>query len=101
MELSFEDKTYERMERDAGYSNGLPAPVVSLYRSRLQLLRAACSPRDLSAMRCLDFRPLPDRPGQQHAVRLNDEYRLVFELNGRTADGVEQIVVLGVDEGAP
>jgi plasmid maintenance system killer protein len=98
MELVFEDKAYDRLEVDAGYSHGFPAAVVVLYRSRLQLLRAARDQRDLTAMRCLYFRPLPPRSRRQHSIYLDRQHRLVVELKRHSDDVVAKLVVVRIDQ---
>ena len=98
MELIFEDKDYDRLEVDAGFSNGFAVPVVALYRSRLQLLRAVHAERDLTAMRCLGIKPLPARSRRQHSIRLDSRYHLIVELQ-KPADGdVLRIVIVRIDE---
>jgi plasmid maintenance system killer protein len=96
MELIFENKAYDRLEIDADYSHGFAAPVVALYRSRIQLLRAAHRARDLATMRCLCFKPLPARSHRQHSIRLDSQHHLIVELQ-QPADG-ERIVVVRIDE---
>lgn len=80
MELSFADTDYDRLEVDPQYSHGLPASVVALYRSRLQLLRAARDASDIEALKCLRFRPLETRSNSRHSVHLDDKHCLVVEL---------------------
>lgn len=101
MELVFEDTAYDRLEVDASYDHSLSAAVVALYRSRLQLLRAAHDERDLTAMRCLKFRPIPPRSRQQHSVYLDKRYCLVVELQRRSDDVVAHLVVVRIDEVSP
>jgi toxin HigB-1 len=101
MELSFIDKDYDRLEVDVGYSHGLPAAVVGLYRSRLQLLRAARDEHDLASMRCLAFRPLNARSRRHHSIRLNNQYCLIVELQRRRGDAFLQIEEVRVDETRP
>lgn len=80
MELIFNEKAYDRLEVDSSYSHGFSQTLVGLYRSRLQLLRAAQDERDLKAMKCLAFSPLLPRSRRQHAIRLDDLHTLVIEL---------------------
>lgn len=101
MELVFEDKAYDRLEVDADFSHGFSAPVVALYRSRLQLLRATHAEYDLTAMQCLCFRPLPPRSRRQHSIRLNSQFRLIVELRKRSDGEAAQIVVVRIDESSP
>jgi plasmid maintenance system killer protein len=80
MELVFNEKAYDRLEVDASYTHGFSQIVVGLYRSRLQLLRAAQDEQDLKALKSLSFLPLPQRSPPQHAIRLDDVHTLVVEL---------------------
>jgi plasmid maintenance system killer protein len=98
MELIFEDNAYDRLEVDASYSHGFPAAVVGLYRSRLQILRAARDERDLAAMRCLVFRPRQPRSRRQHSIRLNNHYCLIVKLRRRPGEVVLDIVEVRVDD---
>jgi proteic killer suppression protein len=98
MELIFNDDGYDRLEVDASYSHGLPTAVVSLYRSRLQLLRAARDEHDLASMRCLALRPLNAPSRRHHSIRLNNQYCLIVELKKRPGDTFLQIVEVRIDE---
>jgi proteic killer suppression protein len=84
MELYFHDPSYDRLEADREYLHGFPVSVVSQYRKRLQLFRAARDERDLAAMRCLRFSQLEARSGRKYSVHLNNHYRLIIELRPRS-----------------
>ena len=98
MELIFEDKAYDRLEVDPSFSHGFSAPVVALYRSRLQLLRAVHAERDLTAMRCLSFRPVPARSRRHHSIHLDTHYRLIVELQRRPDGQAARILIVRIDE---
>lgn len=85
MELSFADTDYDRLEVDPTYTHGLPAPLVALYRGRLQLLRAAQDARDLRALKCLRFHPLEADSGSRHSVHLDDQHCLIVELHEQSS----------------
>lgn len=84
MELSFADTDYDRLEVDSAYSHGLPASVVALYRSRLQLLRATHDASDLEALKCLRFRSLETPSNSRHSVHLDDQHCLIVELHAQS-----------------
>ncbi len=92
MELIFNEKAYDRLEVDSSYSHGFTQTLVGLYRSRLQLLRAAQDERDLKAMKCLAFSPLLPRSRRQHAIRLDNLHTLVVELQQQPARVALKIV---------
>lgn len=97
MELIFGDKDYERLEADPSFTHGFSAPVVTLYRSRLQLLRAAHAERDLTAMRCLCYQPsLSTRSRRRHSIRLNSSHSLIIELRRRPDDQIARIVIVRI-----
>lgn len=97
MRVFFHDKCYERLEIDASYEHGLPAQVVTVYRKRLQVLRAVRNEADLGAMSCLRFAGVDAHSGNKYAIHLNDEYRLIVELRMEANGNVLWIV--GVREG--
>lgn len=94
MELSFADTDYDRLEVDPTYTHGLPASVVTLYRSRLQLLRAARDASDLRALKCLRFHPLETHSDSRHSVRLDDQHCLIVELHEQSPAAALLIVEL-------
>jgi len=87
MEIYFRDPSYDRLEVDRTYTHGLPAAVVTFYRKRLQLLRAARDVADLTAMQCLRVRFLDTRPRRSFSVDLNGSHRLIVELRERSSPG--------------
>lgn len=97
MELVFADYDYDRLEVDSGYTRGFSEGVVALYRGRLQLLRAAHDERDLTAMECLRFQPLP-RSRRQHSVHLDEQYSLIVELQKQLDGAVARILIIRIDE---
>jgi plasmid maintenance system killer protein len=97
MELIFGEYDYDRLEVDPNYSHGLSVEVVARYRSQLQLLRAAHSERDLIAMECLRFGPLP-RSRRHHSIYLGEQYRLVIELQKQVDGAAARILIVRIDE---
>lgn len=81
--MEFSDPAYDRLETDRSYTHGLPAPVVSAYRMRLQLLRAAANDRDLSSMRMLRLACLDNSPNA-YSIQLADGYALTLDLKARS-----------------
>lgn len=80
MDVVFADDQLDRLETDPAFTMGLPAAVVTAYRKRLQSIRAAADERDLRVVPSWHFEKLQGKRCHQHSLRLNDQYRLVFEL---------------------
>lgn len=96
MEIEFEDQASDRLETDARFTANYPAAVVSAYRKRLQIVRAAVDERDLSQLESLRFQQLSGDQAHQYAMQLQDQWRLTMELRG---NGKEKIAyVVGIEE---
>ena len=94
--VEFCDSDLDRLETDAEFLMGHSAAVVRAYRLRLQLLRSAKDERDLYSLKSLRFEKLKGQRQHQRSLRLNDQYRLIVELQGTGAD--KSILVVGVED---
>ncbi len=92
IEVQFETDKFNRLETDPKYTAGFSSSLISAYRMRLQMIRAAASQNDLYAMKCLAFERLDGNRSHQHALRLTDESYLVVELRGQSQEKVFWIV---------
>ncbi len=85
MEVEFGDPDLDRLETDANFTAG-----------RLQQVRAALDERDLYALKGLRVEKLKGGRSHQHSMRLNDQWRLIFELEGK---GKEKVVhIVGIED---
>jgi toxin HigB-1 len=96
MEVQFSDPSYDRLETDKTYTHNLPTLVVSSYRKRIQLLRAAFDEGDLIAMRMLGLKNLGTKSRGEYSVSLTDAFHLVFELRSHSTKRV--IWITGVQQ---
>lgn len=67
----------------------LPLTLHGVARRRLAFLNAAQSLQDLSSRRGLRLHALKDDRKGQHAISINDQYRVCFEWNGEDVELVE------------
>lgn len=82
MEVEFDNGDLDRLETDTQFTAGLSNEIVRAYRKRMLQIRAALDERDFYALKSLHFEKLKgDRDGQC-SIRLNKQWRLVFELRG-------------------
>lgn len=96
MEVAFDDPDLDRLETDPRFTAGHQAGIVSAYRRRMQHIRAALDERDLYQSNGARFHQLQGNRAHQHAMRLNDQWRLILELRGK---GPEKIVhVVGIED---
>lgn len=93
MDVEFRDNDLDRLETDPRFNARLPVGVVKSYRKVMQWIRAAQDERDLRSYKALRFEKLKGKRSHQHSMRLNNQYRLIVELQdsskGRSIKVVE------------
>jgi proteic killer suppression protein len=94
MEVRFADKMLDRMESDPDETGGFSAPIVKAFRKCMQAIRAAPDERVFYAMKSLHFEKLKGRRQHQQSMRLNDQQRLILQLEGKAAQKVVVIVAI-------
>lgn len=81
MQIVFVDESLARIETDDAGRTGLPIAVIKSARRKLTILRAAIDDRSLRSWKSLHYEKLKgDREGQR-SIRLNDQFRMVFNLD--------------------
>lgn len=96
MDLKYREATWSRLEKEASFSGGLPAAVVTAYRKRIQFIRSAVDERDFRALKSLHFEKLKGDRSHQHSMRMNDQWRLILEFEGEAPN--KKVVVIGVED---
>lgn len=95
-EVSFKDASLEKLEQDPKYTAGYDGAVVKAFRKRMQLVRAATDERDFSLMRSLNFERLKGKRQHQFSMRLNDQWRLILELE--TVGTTKMLLIVGIED---
>ena len=96
MEIRFQSADYDRLEVDPYFMGGWPAAVVKEYRFCLHYLRQAMDERDLEALKCLELQRLDGHRKHQHSLDLNDEWRLVIEIDSSGSN--KTVVIVNIEE---
>lgn len=91
MEVRFRDSYYEQIERDPKYSSNFDARIIKAYRNRINYIRQAVDERDMFALRSWRFEKLKGSRCHQYSIRLNDQWRLILEMEG---DAPNKIIVI-------
>ena len=94
MEPDFLDKDLQRLEEDGSFDRKLPGEIVSLFRRRMQLIRSATDERDLRALKSLRLEKLKGRRQGQYSIRLNDQWRLIIQFEGKGPD--KRVLILEI-----
>lgn len=91
MRIEYHDEVLRRLAEDAGFApKGWNRDVITSYRKKIQIIRAAKDERDLYALRGLRLERLKaDREGQS-SIRLNDQFRLILTF----ATDEDRVVVI-------
>lgn len=90
------DRVLERLEGDREFTGGFGRPVVRGFRKVMAWIRDAEDERDLYALKSLHFEKLKGSRAHQRSVRLNDQFRLILELE-RTSNG-SLVVVVSIED---
>ncbi len=92
MEIRFATADLQRLYCDPAFAGGHAPAIVTAFRKVVGIIQAAADERDFRALRSLRFEKLKGKRTHQHSMRLNDQWRLVVELEGKGADKVVSIV---------
>lgn len=92
MDVSFKDQSLDQLETDATYSAGFGDGLVKAYRRAMQHIRAASDERTLYSRRSFRFEKLSGDRAGQHSMRLNDQWRLIVEIQGQSPNKTIHVV---------
>lgn len=96
MEVRFRDGRLDRLETDPKFDGGFSQAVVRAFRKRLQFIRDTPDERVFYQMRSLRFEKLKGKRKHQYSMRLNDQWRLILELDDQAPTKV--VVVVAVED---
>ena len=94
MRLSFRDEALARLETDPSFTAGHAPAIVKAFRKRVNFIRQAQDERDLYAWTSLYFERLKKPRDHQHSIRLNDQWRLILESEGKAPSKTIAIVAI-------
>jgi proteic killer suppression protein len=96
MLVRYVDIKLQRLEIDPSFNGGFGRPVVRGFRKVMGWIREAEDERDLYAMRSLHFEKLKGARSHQRSMRLNDQFRLILELEQNVKG--KTIVVISIED---
>jgi proteic killer suppression protein len=92
MRIVFADDSLGLVETAAAGETRLPASVIKAARRKLTVLRAATDDRSIRNWKSLHHETLQD--DSRRYVRLNEKYRMVFDLNERSEPPTTTIIAI-------
>src|SRR6266436_4092583 len=96
MRVRHRNARLERLETDSSFDAGFGRPVVRGYRKVIAWIRSADDERDLYNLKSLHYEKLKGDRSHQRSMRLNDQFRLVIELE--QAGPKKVVIVLGIED---
>jgi proteic killer suppression protein len=95
MEVEFANPDLEPMRQEG--VNGKYDPAIGKgFRKVLRFIQSAADERDFRAMRSLKFEKLLGNRSHQHSLRINDQWRLIIEIQKATPKNV--IRLMGIED---
>ena len=92
MEVQFGDDNLDRLETDHAYTGRWSQAIVNVFRRRMQLIRDALDERDFYALKSLHFEKLKGSRQGQLSMRLNDQYRLIIEIETQSSKKIVRVM---------
>jgi proteic killer suppression protein len=92
MLVSFHDKDLDRLEVEPEFTAGHSRTIVRAYRKRITQIRAAPDEREFYAQKSFHFEKLKGDRSHQRSMKLNDQWRLILEFEGKGPQKVAIIV---------
>ena len=96
MKVQFRNADLEPLETDSSRDGGYPAGIPRAYRKVMNAIRQATDERVFYSMRSLRYEKLNSPRDHQYSLRLNDQWRLILEYEGKAASKV--VVVVGIED---
>lgn len=96
MEVVFDDDALDKLEVDVSFTAGFSQVLVRAYRKRLQGIRNAVDERDFYGMKSWHFEKLKGQRQHQCSMKLNDQFRLVLELEGSGRN--KRVRIVGIED---
>lgn len=98
MELRHDDNELARVEFDPNYSGGFAESVVRAFRKVMNIIRNVQNESELYHWRGLRFEKLKGNKSHQHSLRLNDQWRLIVEIEHRSGSNSNICVVKDIED---
>jgi toxin HigB-1 len=80
---------------DQHYTARFGPNIVKAFRKVIGLIHAANDERDLRSMKSLHYEKLKGNRSHQRSMRLNDQFRLIVEIEGH---GNKTVAVISIED---
>ena len=90
------NETLRRLEDEADYSGGYSETVVEAFRERIRTIIRADNENDLRALKSLHFEKLKGKRKHEYSMRINDQFRLIFQIEA--AERGNRLVIVDIEK---
>ncbi len=95
VKIDFRDEKLRQLAIGKSDSDYHPA-LVKVFRRRVYQIVSAVDERDIRLHKSLHFERLKGDRAHQHSIRLNDQFRLILELDDSVAE--KTVVIVGIED---
>lgn len=96
MDVEHKNSDLERLETEPEFNGGYSQAIVRAFRKRMQAIRAAKDERDLYVLKSLHFEKLKGDRSHQRSLRLNDQWRLILEIEA--GEPKNKAIIRGIED---
>jgi len=96
MDVHFASDRLKQVDADAKASTGYGPTIDKGFRKLMMIIRAAVDERDIYARPAVRFEKLSGQRRHQYSMRINDQYRLIVELEGSAPNKV--VTIVGIED---
>jgi proteic killer suppression protein len=95
VQFRFDDGELGRLYTDPHYSAYYGPNIVKAFRKVIGLIKDAADERDFYKMKSLHYEKLQGKRSHQRSMRLNQQFRLIIEIEGH---GDKTVAVISVEK---
>ena len=95
MEFRFADKKLQRLYTEPQNTLGFGPNVVKAFRKAMGLIKDALNEQDFYRMKSLHDEKLRGKRNRQRSMRLNDQFRVIVEIENRVG---RTVVVVAIEK---
>lgn len=98
MKVRHASAEFGRLESDPDFTAGYARAVVHGFRKVLNLVRLEPNETGLRKWRSLKFEKLKGSRAHQWSLRINDQYRVIVEIDSGEGSNNNTLVVVGIED---
>lgn len=93
-EVRFKNESLQEISRESARDKAYPQGIARKFRKLLNFIRSATGEPDLYAYRGYHFERLKGERQHQYSMRLNDQWRVILEMEGDHPKRIVWIVAI-------